>query len=103
MPVTTTIRDDKGTEQSVTVAQDEGIRPGTTMEGLAKLKPAFKNGGSTTAGETGLGVAEEGAALAGCSPLGPPGRWMGKVWTTSAWPPGPPTLCFASRKLEPGE
>ena len=70
VPVTTTIRDDKGTEQSVTVAQDEGIRPGTTMEGLAKLKPAFKSGGSTTAGETGLGVAEEGAALAGCSPLG---------------------------------
>ena len=58
MPVTTTIRDDKGTEQSVTVAQDEGIRPGTTMECLAKLKPAFKSGGSTTAGETGLGVAE---------------------------------------------
>ncbi|KAB0378052.1 hypothetical protein FD755_009630 [Muntiacus reevesi] len=52
VPVTTTIRDDKGTEQSVTVAQDEGIRPGTTMEGLAKLKPAFKNGGSTTAGNS---------------------------------------------------
>lgn len=52
VPVTTTIRDDKGTEQSVTVAQDEGIRPGTTMEGLAKLKPAFKSGGSTTAGNS---------------------------------------------------
>uniref|UniRef100_A0AC11CVV4 Acetyl-CoA acyltransferase 1 n=2 Tax=Caprinae TaxID=9963 RepID=A0AC11CVV4_SHEEP len=52
VPVTTTVRDDKGTEQSVTVAQDEGIRPSTTMEGLAKLKPAFKEGGSTTAGLT---------------------------------------------------
>ncbi|XP_040102154.1 3-ketoacyl-CoA thiolase, peroxisomal [Oryx dammah] len=52
LPVTTTVRDDKGTEQSVTVAQDEGIRPGTTMEGLAKLKPAFKEGGSTTAGNS---------------------------------------------------
>ena len=25
VPVTTTVRDDKGTEQSITVAQDEGI------------------------------------------------------------------------------
>ncbi|XP_068837819.1 3-ketoacyl-CoA thiolase, peroxisomal isoform X2 [Capricornis sumatraensis] len=52
VPVTTTVRDDKGTEQSVTVAQDEGIRSSTTMEGLAKLKPAFKEGGSTTAGNS---------------------------------------------------
>ncbi|KAF6312419.1 acetyl-CoA acyltransferase 1 [Rhinolophus ferrumequinum] len=52
VPVTTTVHDDKGTERSVTVAQDEGIRPSTTMEGLAKLKPSFKKGGSTTAGLT---------------------------------------------------
>uniref|UniRef100_G1SHI0 Acetyl-CoA acyltransferase 1 n=1 Tax=Oryctolagus cuniculus TaxID=9986 RepID=G1SHI0_RABIT len=52
VPVTTTVRDDKGGSRSVTVAQDEGIRPGTTMEGLAKLKPAFKDGGSTTAGNS---------------------------------------------------
>ncbi|XP_061251917.1 3-ketoacyl-CoA thiolase, peroxisomal isoform X2 [Bos javanicus] len=52
VPVTTTVRDNKGTEQSITVAQDEGIRPNTTMEGLAKLKPAFKDGGSTTAGNS---------------------------------------------------
>jgi acetyl-CoA acyltransferase 1 len=53
--VTTTILDDKGTKRSITVSQDEGIRPSTTMEGLAKLKPAFKDGGSTTAGEPGQG------------------------------------------------
>ncbi|XP_040820733.1 3-ketoacyl-CoA thiolase, peroxisomal isoform X2 [Ochotona curzoniae] len=52
VPVTTTVQDDKGGKRSITVAQDEGIRPGTTMEGLAKLKPAFKEGGSTTAGLT---------------------------------------------------
>uniref|UniRef100_A0A9L0K5V3 Acetyl-CoA acyltransferase 1 n=1 Tax=Equus asinus TaxID=9793 RepID=A0A9L0K5V3_EQUAS len=52
VPVTTTVHDDKGTERSITVAQDEGIRPNTTMESLAKLKPAFKKGGSTTAGLT---------------------------------------------------
>ncbi|XP_021121741.1 3-ketoacyl-CoA thiolase B, peroxisomal isoform X4 [Heterocephalus glaber] len=51
--VTTTILDDtKGTKKRITVSQDEGIRPDTTMEGLSKLKPAFKNGGSTTAGLT---------------------------------------------------
>ncbi|XP_073916128.1 3-ketoacyl-CoA thiolase, peroxisomal isoform X2 [Castor canadensis] len=52
VPVTTTILDDKGTKRSITVSQDEGIRPSTTMEGLAKLKPAFKDGGSTTAGNS---------------------------------------------------
>lgn len=31
------------------VNKDEGIRP-TTLEGLAKLKPAFKETGSSTAG-----------------------------------------------------
>ncbi|XP_017702901.1 PREDICTED: 3-ketoacyl-CoA thiolase, peroxisomal isoform X2 [Rhinopithecus bieti] len=52
VPVTTTVHDDKGTKRSITVTQDEGIRPSTTMEGLAKLKPAFKKDGSTTAGLT---------------------------------------------------
>ena len=32
----------------VTVTQDDGIRKDTTYEGLAKLKPALKKGGSTT-------------------------------------------------------
>uniref|UniRef100_A0A2R9CHU4 Acetyl-CoA acyltransferase 1 n=1 Tax=Pan paniscus TaxID=9597 RepID=A0A2R9CHU4_PANPA len=48
VPVTTTVHDDKGNKRSITVTQDEGIRPSTTMEGLAKLKPAFKKDGSTT-------------------------------------------------------
>ncbi|PNJ74757.1 ACAA1 isoform 3 [Pongo abelii] len=52
VPVTTTVHDDKGTKRSITVTQDEGIRPSTTIEGLAKLKPAFKKDGSTTAGLT---------------------------------------------------
>ena len=34
------------------VTQDDGIRPGTTMEVLGKLKPVFKEGGSTTAGNS---------------------------------------------------
>ncbi|KAJ6650370.1 hypothetical protein lerEdw1_010925 [Lerista edwardsae] len=52
VPVTTTISDDQGNQKTITVHQDEGIRPGTTLEGLAKLKPAFKEGGSTTAGNS---------------------------------------------------
>lgn len=34
----------------VTVSRDEFIKPGTTMEGLAKLRPAFRKEGSVTAG-----------------------------------------------------
>ena len=32
------------------VSKDDGPRPGTTMEGLAALKPVFREGGSVTAG-----------------------------------------------------
>jgi acetyl-CoA C-acetyltransferase len=35
---------------SVTVEDDEGVRPGTTADGLAKLAPAFAENGSITAG-----------------------------------------------------
>jgi acetyl-CoA acyltransferase len=34
------------------VANDEGPRPGTTIEALAKLKPVFRMGGSVTAGNS---------------------------------------------------
>jgi acetyl-CoA C-acetyltransferase len=33
-----------------TVARDEGLRPETTLEGLAKLRAAFQEGGTVTAG-----------------------------------------------------
>jgi acetyl-CoA C-acetyltransferase len=36
--------------EPVVVTQDEGIRRGTTMETLAKLRPAFNAGGTITAG-----------------------------------------------------
>merc|ERR1719499_1219759 len=39
-------------KQTVTIRHDDGVRTGTTMAGLAKLKPAFKKGGSTTAGNS---------------------------------------------------
>lgn len=42
--------DDEGKEQ--VLSKDEGIREGTSMEGLAKLKPAFKEDGVVTAGSS---------------------------------------------------
>ena len=41
-------KDDEGNELIVT--QDDGIRAGTTAEGLAKLKPVFRPDGTVTAG-----------------------------------------------------
>jgi Thiolase, N-terminal domain len=35
----------------VTISVDDGIRPETTLAGLAKLKAVFKKDGSTTAGK----------------------------------------------------
>ncbi|CAL8312810.1 unnamed protein product [Merluccius merluccius] len=52
VPVTTTLTDGEGKERTVTVAKDDGIRVATTLEGLAKLRAAFKPGGSTTAGNS---------------------------------------------------
>jgi len=42
--------DGKGTGEYLTV--DEGIRPGTSVESLAKLKPSFKEGGVIHAGNS---------------------------------------------------
>lgn len=52
-PYKTMIKDKDGNEKEVTVNIDEGVREGTTLEGLGKLKPAFKkDGGTTTAGNS---------------------------------------------------
>lgn len=53
VPVDVTFRhieDLKVQEERVTFAMDEGVRHGTSMEGLAKLRPAFSAAGSVTAG-----------------------------------------------------
>lgn len=42
----------KKADREYVVDTDEGPRPGTSMEGLAKLKPAFKMGGMVTAGNS---------------------------------------------------
>ncbi|KAF6734236.1 3-ketoacyl-CoA thiolase B, peroxisomal [Oryzias melastigma] len=49
-PVSTKVVDGDGRERRVTISRDEGVRAETTLEGLSKLRPAFKPDGTTTAG-----------------------------------------------------
>jgi acetyl-CoA acyltransferase len=46
------VRDDEGNDTDEMFTNDEGIRPDSTVEALAKLKPAFKEGGKVTAGNS---------------------------------------------------
>ncbi len=50
LPVT--VKDDDGAATNETMSTDEGIRPDTTAEVLANLKPAFKPDGKVTAGNS---------------------------------------------------
>lgn len=43
-------KDNKLVERTIQFSQDEGVRPDTSMQGLAKLRPAFSVTGSVTAG-----------------------------------------------------
>ena len=52
----------KQKKQTVTVDTDEGPRPGTTAEGIAKLRPAFKPDGIVTAGNA-SGINDGAAAI----------------------------------------
>lgn len=56
VPVTTKVSrpDERGVprEFELTVDTDEGPRPDSTLEALARLKPAFKAGGTVTAGNS---------------------------------------------------
>ena len=52
----------KGKNGSVIVDTDEGPRPGTTVETLARLKPAFKKDGIVTAGNA-SGINDGAAAI----------------------------------------
>ncbi|KAG1225874.1 hypothetical protein G6F35_003186 [Rhizopus arrhizus] len=50
VPLEAVVYDKDGNEKKVIVDRDDGVRPGTTPESLAKLKPVFDENGSTTAG-----------------------------------------------------
>ncbi len=71
------IRDDEGHDTDEVLDADEGIRPDTTHEALAALKPAFLEGGKVTAGNSSqitdgasavLIMSEERAAALGYTP-----------------------------------
>ncbi|WP_373047451.1 thiolase family protein [Vulgatibacter sp.] len=79
VPVTTTVYDDEGKGRTITVTEDTIIRAETTLEGLAKLKPAFNPKGSVTAGNASpltdgaaamVVMSEEKARELGVKPLG---------------------------------
>jgi acetyl-CoA C-acetyltransferase len=57
IPVDTTLRG-----KPIQVADDEHVRPGTSMESLAGLRPVFREGGSVTAGNA-SGITDGGAAM----------------------------------------
>ena len=59
---TTKILDKDDNEKEIVVDRDDGVRPQTTMQSLAKLKGAFKKGGTTTAGNS--SQVTDGAAVA---------------------------------------
>lgn len=53
VPVATKVNDKKtGATQQVVVSEDDGIRENSSPEALSRLPPAFKKGGSTTAGNS---------------------------------------------------
>jgi acetyl-CoA acyltransferase len=83
VPVEVTVRqvtsDHKVVEKKIIFSQDEGVRPDTNMETLAKLRPAFAVNGTVTAGnasQTSDGAAavmvmdHEKAKALGLKPLG---------------------------------
>lgn len=70
--------DEKPVNRKFTVKRDEGPRGDSTLEGLAKLRPAFKEGGTVTAGNASqmsdgaaavMVMSSERAAQLGLAPL----------------------------------
>ncbi|GFP56001.1 hypothetical protein ACSS6W_006200 [Trichoderma asperelloides] len=63
VPITTKVKDANGELKEVTLTKDEGIRPGTTAEGLSKIRPAFPQWGPTTTGGNASQVTDGAAAV----------------------------------------
>ncbi|MBF5042658.1 thiolase family protein [Aggregicoccus sp. 17bor-14] len=78
-PITVKVFDEDGKQHTVTVKDDTILRPETTLEGLAKLRPAFNQKGVVTAGNASpltdgaaaaVVMSEEKAKELGVKPLG---------------------------------
>lgn len=50
VPITTKVQDKDGNWTEITITKDDGIRPGTTAEGLGKIRAAFPQWGTSTTG-----------------------------------------------------
>jgi len=48
----TILKNENGEEKEVIIDRDDGVRPGTTIQSLSKLKPSFKENGCSTAGNS---------------------------------------------------
>ncbi len=89
------VKDEEGSDTDELLKADEGIRPDSSVEALANLKPAFKEDGKVTAGNSSqitdgssavLIMSEEKAnAFAAC------GR--GPASTPSPWPASTRSPC----------
>lgn len=63
-PITTHWTDPKTNEtKTLTVDRDDGVRPGTTYEGLSKIRSAFPHWGPTTTGGNASQVTDGAAAI----------------------------------------
>jgi len=103
-PVTTTRH-----REDVIVSADEGIRSDTTLEGLAKLRPAFRPGGTLTAGNS--STINDGAAAVvmttrviaesrGWMPLATLRTWAQVAGPSAALAPQPGNATLAALKRQ---
>lgn len=68
VPITTKIKDPKtGDEKTVTLTKDEGVRYGTTYEGLSKIRPAFPQWGGKTTGGNASQITDGGECIQLCA------------------------------------
>ncbi|KAL2796754.1 Thiolase, N-terminal domain-containing protein [Aspergillus keveii] len=64
VPITTRVKDPKtGEEKSVTLSKDDGVRYGTTVESLSKIRPAFPDFGDRSTGGNSSQVTDGAAAV----------------------------------------
>ncbi|KAL2145437.1 hypothetical protein VTI28DRAFT_7218 [Corynascus sepedonium] len=63
VPIKTRIQDKDGQWKEITLTKDDGIRPGTTAEGLSKIRVAFPQWGPTTTGGNASQVTDGAAAI----------------------------------------
>jgi acetyl-CoA acyltransferase 1 len=72
VPISTRVKGPDGEWKEVVLTKDDGIRPGTTAEGLGKIRPAFPQWGNCTTGGNASQVTDGGKQTTALSPSPPP-------------------------------